>query len=164
MRIRSILSYASWIGRHAATFGACFLAFRLLFGAVTVAKARSSEARGTQSEGAPSGRSGLDQLLRSRDSSRDLSSIEELAEAAKEKKPERTAEPQVHLRSILVDFGPPRSELFINGRKVGNTPYAGQIGCRDGDKIRVQVVPRVGLPLEKMMLCPASAAPVGELE
>lgn len=162
--VRSVLSYGSWLGRHAAAFGACFLAFRLLYGAVAVAKARSSEARGTPRPAQQEGRSGIDKLL----DSPDFSEVKKLTDAAKAgektEKLDKEEPPEVRLRSIMIDFGPPRSEVLINGRSVGNTPYAGQISCRDGDKIRVHVIPRSGIPLEKMMFCPAKAAPVAEVE
>lgn len=157
--MRSILVYVSWLGRHAVSFGVCFLAVRVLLGAVAVAKARSSDARAAAPRES-TGRSALDKLL----DAPDMSEVKKLADAAKAEKSEKVEEPKVRQRSIMVDFGPARSEVFINGRRVGNTPYAGQLGCRDGDKVRVQVVPSSGVPLEKMMFCPVSAESVSEFE
>jgi len=64
--------------------------------------------------------------------------------------------PEVVLRSIVVDFGPPRSEVFINGRLVGQSPFAGQVACKDGDTIRVAVLPKHGAPVTREMRCMAN--------
>jgi hypothetical protein len=44
-------------------------------------------------------------------------------------------------RTLFVDLGPPRSDVYVNGVSVGRTPYAGTWGCRDGDEVRIIVVP-----------------------
>lgn len=57
-------------------------------------------------------------------------------------------------RQILIDLGPPRSEVFVDGRKVGQTPFLGQVKCRPGREIKIQIVPERGLPFEERRLCP----------
>jgi hypothetical protein len=44
-------------------------------------------------------------------------------------------------RTLFVDLGPPRSDVYVNGVSVGRTPYAGTWGCRDGDEVRIIVLP-----------------------
>lgn len=143
---------------------ALFIGFRTAGAAIAVAKERSaSERESAPRSAAPKPRSPLDQLL----GGEELDDVKKLAEQAKadreaaekgESGERAPARAEVKLRSIIVDFGPPRSEVFIQGRRVGNTPYAGQVACRDGDKIKVDVVPGAGLPITKLMLCPDSGA------
>ncbi len=56
-------------------------------------------------------------------------------------------------RQIFVDFGPSRSEVYLDGRRVGKTPFVGQITCRDGDQIRIEVVPPQGMPIRRTGTC-----------
>src|SRR5690606_37722652 len=56
-------------------------------------------------------------------------------------------------RQIFVDFGPSRSEVFINGRNLGRTPFVGQVVCRTGEEIRIDVVPPEGLPQRRVGIC-----------
>jgi hypothetical protein len=57
-------------------------------------------------------------------------------------------------RQILIDLGPPRSEVFVDGRRVGHTPFVGQVMCRPGREISNHVVPARGFPLEEQRVCP----------
>lgn len=57
-------------------------------------------------------------------------------------------------RQILVDIGPPRSDVFVDGRRVGQTPFLGQVRCRPGREISIHVIPERGLPLEEKRVCP----------
>lgn len=57
------------------------------------------------------------------------------------------------VRSLLVDLGPPRSEVFVNTRRLGETPYAGQWTCRAGEILRVQIIPKRGVPVERTLIC-----------
>ena len=43
------------------------------------------------------------------------------------------------LLSVLV--GPERSEVFVNGSRLGLTPYLGDLSCKQGEPLRVEVVP-----------------------
>lgn len=73
------------------------------------------------------------------------------------------------LRRILVDWGPERSKVFVNGRYVGETPYGGQVACASGDFVAVVVLPPSGAPSSRSIRChgmtmavaraPAEAAP-----
>jgi len=57
-------------------------------------------------------------------------------------------------RQILIDLGPARSEVYVDGRRVGQTPFLGQVKCRPGREISVQVIPERGLPLGEKRVCP----------
>lgn len=48
------------------------------------------------------------------------------------------------VRELLVTSPNPRSEVFVSGRRLGETPLVGQWSCRDGDTFRVDVVPKKG--------------------
>jgi hypothetical protein len=52
-----------------------------------------------------------------------------------------SASPQAKRRTLLVDLGPARSDVYVNGVAVGRTPYAGTWGCRDGDEVNIVVLP-----------------------
>lgn len=65
--------------------------------------------------------------------------------------PPRTSAPQ--MRSLFVDLGSPRSEVYVNGRRLGETPFVGQWSCADGESVRIQVVPPRGMPLERKLVC-----------
>jgi hypothetical protein len=43
--------------------------------------------------------------------------------------------------TLAVTVGPPRSEVYVLGRPVGQTPYIGEISCKEGRNITVDVVP-----------------------
>jgi hypothetical protein len=43
------------------------------------------------------------------------------------------------LLSVLA--GPERSEVFVNGSRLGLTPYLGDLSCKQGEPLRVEVVP-----------------------
>jgi hypothetical protein len=64
-------------------------------------------------------------------------------------------------RTLLVQLGPARSEVIVNGRRLGETPFAGQWTCADGDALRVQVIPRLGAPLERTLRCGGVSMLVG---
>jgi hypothetical protein len=47
---------------------------------------------------------------------------------------------------LYVNVGPERSVVFVNGVRVGQTPFIGEVGCRTGDLVRVDVDPPSGVP------------------
>ena len=49
--------------------------------------------------------------------------------------------------TLGVSAGPPRSDVYVNGRKVGQTPFLGDTSCRTGQSIRIEIVPQKGPPL-----------------
>jgi len=49
--------------------------------------------------------------------------------------------------TLGVSAGPPRSDVYINGRKVGQTPFLGDTSCKTGQSIRIEIMPPRGAPL-----------------
>jgi hypothetical protein len=49
--------------------------------------------------------------------------------------------------NLGVTYGPPRSEVYVNGRVVGRTPFLGDMACKRGSTIHIQIVPDVEAPL-----------------
>ena len=49
--------------------------------------------------------------------------------------------------TLGVTAGPPRSEVYVNGRRVGQTPFFGDMSCKAGLPLRVELVPPSGPPL-----------------
>jgi hypothetical protein len=49
--------------------------------------------------------------------------------------------------TLGVSAGPPRSDVYVNGRKVGQTPFLGDTSCRAGQTIRIEIMPPKGAPL-----------------
>jgi hypothetical protein len=43
-----------------------------------------------------------------------------------------------------VSGGAGRSEIHVNGRFLGNTPFVGDISCKTGMPVRIELVPRSG--------------------
>ena len=54
---------------------------------------------------------------------------------------------------ILVDFGTPRSEVYVNGTRRGLTPYIGEVNCLPDAEVRVEVLPPKGLPRAGKLKC-----------
>lgn len=67
--------------------------------------------------------------------------------------------PQMLKRSIMIDLGPPRSEVFIAGKRVGQTPYGGHLTCLEGAAIDVLVLPERGAPIKKTYECTSEILP-----
>jgi hypothetical protein len=48
--------------------------------------------------------------------------------------------------TLGVSAGPPRSEVYVNGRRVGHTPFLGDTSCKSGLPLRIELVPPTGAP------------------
>lgn len=58
------------------------------------------------------------------------------------------------LRDLFVTSpGAGRSEIFVSGRRLGETPFVGQWSCRDGDTFRIDLVPPKGPATSLSMIC-----------
>ena len=70
--------------------------------------------------------------------------------------------PPGHPRSVTlgVSAGPPRSDVYVNGRKVGQTPFLGDTSCKTGQQIRIEIVPQKGPPLVYSRNCVGGALEV----
>jgi hypothetical protein len=49
--------------------------------------------------------------------------------------------------TLLVTAGPARSEVLVDGAPVGHTPFLGEVSCKLGASISIQVLPARGAPL-----------------
>jgi hypothetical protein len=52
-----------------------------------------------------------------------------------------------------VDYGSPRSDVYVNGRRVGQTPFLGDTSCKSGQQLKIEIVPAKGLPLTYLRDC-----------
>ncbi len=58
------------------------------------------------------------------------------------------------MASLIVNVGPERSEVFVNGVPVGRTPYLGDLQCARGNKVKVDILPpNKGKPLTRTVEC-----------
>lgn len=55
--------------------------------------------------------------------------------------------------SLSVSAGEPRSEVFVNGVRRGNTPFLGDVSCKIGEPLMIQVVPKQGALLVFERVC-----------
>ena len=46
-----------------------------------------------------------------------------------------------------ISAGPNRSEIYVNGRLLGHTPFVGDTSCKTGLPLRIELVPPAGPPL-----------------
>ncbi len=54
---------------------------------------------------------------------------------------------------LMVSVPPDRSEILVNGALVGRSPFIGDIACRVGDKVKIDVIPEKGMPVSVERLC-----------
>jgi hypothetical protein len=86
----------------------------------------------------------------------------ELAPAARSRLPAaRVQRPPVEygvpLRLTLsVLVGPPRSEVYVNGSRIGNSPYLGDFSCKSGERLHVEVVPEKEPLITRTAICEGS--------
>lgn len=59
--------------------------------------------------------------------------------------------------TLGVSAGPPRSDVYVYGRKVGQTPFLGDTSCKTGQTIRIEIVPPKGPPLVYSRDCTGGA-------
>lgn len=69
--------------------------------------------------------------------------------------PERaTAASGASLRLMLsVNVGPERSEVYVNGSRIGLSPYLGDYSCKQGEQLRVEIVPPKGALVTRSAAC-----------
>jgi hypothetical protein len=54
---------------------------------------------------------------------------------------------------LAVSAGAPRSEVYVNGSRLGLTPYLGDFTCKRGEKLKVEVVPARGALVVREAAC-----------
>ena len=55
--------------------------------------------------------------------------------------------------TLAVTEAPARSEVYVNGRLVGHSPFLGDVSCKRGSEVRVEVVPAKRAPLVATRPC-----------
>jgi len=55
--------------------------------------------------------------------------------------------------SLGVSYGPSRSDVYVNGQRVGQSPFLGDASCKGGENLRIEVVPPKGPPLTYVRPC-----------
>ena len=54
---------------------------------------------------------------------------------------------------LSVLAGPERSEVYVNGSRVGYSPYLRDLSCKSGEKLRIEIVPRRAPLIERFATC-----------
>jgi hypothetical protein len=54
---------------------------------------------------------------------------------------------------LMVMAEPDRSEVLVDGVNVGNSPFVGEVTCKAGEKIQIEMVPPKGLPRKFERMC-----------
>lgn len=63
---------------------------------------------------------------------------------------------------LVVTGGADRSELRVDGVKVGQTPYVGEVTCRAGEVVRLDLLPPKGLPSSHERKCIPGTIKIGD--
>ena len=74
----------------------------------------------------------------------------------KQTAPARPAPPRRSARqpvTVAITAGPPRSEAYFKGRRLGSTPFFGDLDCAPGETVTITLVPPKGMPLEYARVC-----------
>jgi hypothetical protein len=58
---------------------------------------------------------------------------------------------------MMVMAEPDRSEVLVDGVNVGNSPFVGEVTCKAGEKIQIEMVPPKGLPRKFERMCTPGA-------
>lgn len=163
-RILLVLERWARYARTAAAIGCLFLSVRFFWLTSEAALHRMNphpEERSSTSpeqETSPPSSPLLDTVNKADNSAQrpDLSELRRLAGEAPDP-PEKKGAEKKQPRNILVDLGPARSAVYLNGRLVGKTPYGGQYACEEGKEIVIEVLPPTGAPLRRTAPCRGTA-------
>ncbi|MEZ4226337.1 MAG: hypothetical protein R3B13_35660 [Polyangiaceae bacterium] len=63
---------------------------------------------------------------------------------------------------IVVSVGEDRSEVRINGVEVGHSPYVGEVSCKAGESVNIELVPTRGPLRQFQRVCGPSAIRITE--
>jgi hypothetical protein len=58
--------------------------------------------------------------------------------------------------TLSVTVGPPRSEVYVNGSRLGDSPYLGDFSCKSGERLQIEVVPEKGALITRTATCEGS--------
>jgi hypothetical protein len=168
------VNFDKWLRR--ARTGCDWLAAVLLAGVslrfafVAVAQARNRPApppavRLTPVPSPQGSTAGLSDLRRELEAIRALASQQRVGPAAEtEPRPEPQAEAGGEpLRvTLVVSVGPDRSEVLVNGSVVGQSPFVGDLSCKRGEELRIDLLPKRGLPSRFTRACTEGTVRVGD--
>lgn len=59
----------------------------------------------------------------------------------------------VRARRLIVDVGEDRSDVFVDGQRLGQVPYVGQWACATGDTLALTLMPPAGVPTDYRVPC-----------
>jgi hypothetical protein len=54
---------------------------------------------------------------------------------------------------VVVSVGTDRSAVRINGAEVGHSPYVGEVSCKAGETIRIELIPKTGTSRQFLREC-----------
>ena len=63
--------------------------------------------------------------------------------------------------TLSISAGPGRSDVYVNGVKRGKTPFLGEVSCKTGAPVRIEIVPARGAPLSFVRKCAPGTIRVG---
>lgn len=63
---------------------------------------------------------------------------------------------------IVISVGKDRSEVRINGTEVGHSPYVGEVSCKAGETIRIELIPKTGTSKQFLRECAPGAVRLTE--
>jgi hypothetical protein len=73
--------------------------------------------------------------------------------ASRSARPARRAAPRRQAVTVAITAGPPRSEAYFKGRRLGSTPFFGDLDCSPGEAVKIDIVPPKGMPLQYTRVC-----------
>jgi hypothetical protein len=76
--------------------------------------------------------------------------------------PESGAPKETLQVTLVVTLGPERSEVWVNGVRVGQSPYVGDWTCRRDEPLRIEVLPPRGAPLHVERACTPGTVRAGD--
>lgn len=54
---------------------------------------------------------------------------------------------------LSISAGPDRSDVYVDGSKLGQVPYLGDTSCRAGESVSIEIVPKTGNKLKFERTC-----------
>jgi hypothetical protein len=54
---------------------------------------------------------------------------------------------------MSITAGPDRSDVYVDGSKLGQVPYLGDTSCRAGESVSIEIVPKTGNKLKFERTC-----------
>ena len=63
---------------------------------------------------------------------------------------------------LSITAGPPRSDVYVNGVKVGNSPFLGEVSCKTGEGVKVEIVPARGALITQTRRCVPGTLRIGD--